>query len=248
MYIPKNWQQLRIWLKTELGQYILQQEINNLSKVLTTSFGSNILIVGEPDFCVITRGVEQQYKNLIKFNIHPIIDADQQLTNTICINSRQDKLPISSDSMDVVILPHALEMLDNLYEIITESYRVLKPGGKIIVIGFKPYGIWHIWKIIASIFKAAPWRNIFISPHKIIKFLISLGMEEEQIFQYCCNLPVNSTKILDKLLWLEKINTQFFRFGNIYTICANKRVVALTPNFVSEWTEIALNDDLAKST
>lgn len=248
MHIPKNWQQLRIWLTTELGQYIVQQETNNLSTILAAGFGSNILIIGEPNFCVITSGVEQQYKNLIKFNIHPVIDASNQLKNTICISARQDKLPIGSDSMDIVILPHALEMLDNSYEIITESYRVLKPGGKIIVIGFKPYGIWYIWKIIASIFKVAPWRNIFISPYKIIKMLVSLGMEEYKVFQYCCNLPINSKKVLNKLLFLEKINTQFFRFGNIYTICASKRVAAITPDFVRGWTEIVLNDDLAKST
>lgn len=248
MHIPKNWQQLRVWLATELGQYVLQQETNSLSKILAPVFGSNILIIGEPNFSVITSVLEQNYKNIIKFNIHPVIDANAQLVNTIGISARQDKLPVDSDSMDIVILPHSLEMLDNLYEIITESYRVLKPGGKIIIIGFKPYGIWYVWKKIVSIFKVAPWRNIFISPRKIIQFLVSLGVEEYKLFQYCCNVPINSRKILNKLLFLEKINTQFFKFGNIYTICANKRVVALTPTFVGEWTEIALNDDLAKST
>ena len=249
MYIPKDWQRLCAWLKTDLGNYVLYKETISLSQLLNDLFGNNILIIGEPEFCALTSILQQQYKNITKFNIHPFVTSDSTTVDAVLINSRQDKLPIDSDSMDVVILPHSLEIIVNPYEIIRESYRVLRPEGRIIIIGFAPYGIWHAWKIFAQLFNKAPWRNAFIAPKKIIEFLTDLGMEESQLLKYCCNLPINSKKFLNKLLFLESIGNMLpFKTGNIYTIYACKRVITLTPEFVMQWAQGSLNDDLAKIT
>ncbi|MGD0466450.1 MAG: methyltransferase domain-containing protein [Gammaproteobacteria bacterium] len=247
MYLPKNWQQFRNWLKTDLGRYVLEQEAKSLPKILKNLFGSNILILGEPEFGTIISYLQEQYKNINQFILHPVLQVNQS-SSDLLIAARQDKLPICSDSMDVVILPHSLEMVVNPHEVLRESYRVLRPEGKIIIIGFSPYSFWRIWKLFAKMFFKSPWRNAFISPARLFDWLTILGMEELFINKYCHVLPINNNKILSKLLFLEVIGKALpFRTGNIYTICACKRVVALTPIFVSEWAEESLNDDLAKS-
>ena len=248
MYLPKNWQQYRSWLKTDLGQYVLEQEAKSLPKILQNLFGSNILVLGEPEFCKVSCYLQEQYKNINQFVVHPVLKINDQLLPTMCISARQDKLPIYSDSMDVVILPHLLEMVVNPHEVLRESYRVLRPEGKIIIIGFSPYSVWRIWKLVAKMFFLAPWRNIFVSPLKLFDWLTILGMEEFNVIKYCHTLPINNKKFLNKFLFLEAIgNALPFRTGNLYTICACKRVVTLTPLFVSKWAEESLNDDLAKS-
>ena len=248
MYLPKNWQQLRNWLKTDLGQYVLKQEAESLQKTLKNLFGCNLLILGEPEFCMISSYLQEQYKNINQFILHPLLVANDKSATVMGISARQDKLPIYSDSMDVVILPHILEMVVNPHEVLRESYRVLRPEGKIIIIGFHPYSVWRIWKLVAQICSKAPWRNKFISPARLFDWITILGMEEFKITKYCHTLPFNNNKILNKLSFLETIgNALPFRTGNIYTICACKRVITLTPIFVNKWAEESLNDDLAKS-
>ena len=235
MYLPKNWQQLRNWLKTDLGQYVLSQEAKILIKKLSIPFGGNILILGEPNFCSTSYYFYEQNKNVVQFVVHPMLEVDDQIHPTILINSRQDKLPIDSDSIDLVLLPHSLEMVVNPHELLRESYRVLRPEGKIVITGFSFFSVWSIWKLFAKLFCKAPWRNRFIPTTKLIDWLTLLGMEDFIVTRYCHTLPINSKTILNKLLFLENIGDALpFRTGNIYTVSGCKRVIALTPVFVSK--------------
>lgn len=246
-YLPKNWQKLRDWLQSDLGKYVLQQEANALSKTLRDLFGYKILILGEPEFCTITSDLKKIYKNINQFILHPVLSLADQLEFSDCIVARQDKLPIDSDSIDIVILPHSLETIINPHEVLRESYRVLRPEGKLIINGFTLFSIWGFWKLVAKYFLGTPWSNKFISTNKLLDWLIILGMEGFKLEKYCYALPINNQTILNKCLFLEKLgNVLPFKLGNIYTIQACKRVVTLTPAFVSKWTEEELNDNLIK--
>jgi SAM-dependent methyltransferase len=239
-YLPRYFKEVRNWLKTDLGEYLLNQETKVISDILNNCFNKNILILGEPEFGVIV-------DNLQHILIHPVMDNNS--CNAIYVAARQDKLPIDSNSIDIIILAHALEMLPNPYEMLRESYRVLRPEGKIIITGFAVNSFWYVWKLFAKLFYRAPWRNMFIAPHRLIDWLSVLGLEEFKIIKYCYNLPINSKKILNKLCWLEKIgNILPFKIGNLYTVCAKKKVIWLTPVVVNKLAEEDLNDNLAKIT
>ncbi|SDR61928.1 Methyltransferase domain-containing protein [Rhizobiales bacterium GAS191] len=51
-------------------------------------------------------------------------------------------LPLSDDSLDRVIIVHALEVCGNPRELLSEIWQTLKPGGRIIVIAPNRRGLW----------------------------------------------------------------------------------------------------------
>ena len=46
-----------------------------------------------------------------------------------------EKLPIASDSIDSIVLYHALDFTNDCHELLREATRILRPGGNMLVIG-----------------------------------------------------------------------------------------------------------------
>lgn len=273
MYLPKNYQQLRNWTQTNLGRYVLRQETSALSSILNNNFLKNILIIGEPEFSLTTdESLIERNKSINQFILHPVLNSPVLHSNdhnhhdysqilekkpkTQFIAARLDKLPIDTGSIDVVLLPHSLEMVYNPHEVLRESHRVLKPEGKIIITGFNYFSVWAIYRLLAKILIKAPWRNNFLSVIKLIDWLALLGFDEIIVKNYCCNLPINNQKILNKFEFLDRFLERFnnflskflpFSLGNIYTISACKRVIPLIPVLRKKWDDLPLDDELAKN-
>jgi len=57
---------------------------------------------------------------------------------------RASALPIGSDSIDAVLLPHTLEFAADPYSIVREADRVLVAEGQLIVMGFRPWSLWGL--------------------------------------------------------------------------------------------------------
>jgi ubiquinone/menaquinone biosynthesis C-methylase UbiE len=53
-----------------------------------------------------------------------------------------DQLPLRDGSVDRIILAHALEMAQNPAELMAEMWRILSPGGRILVIAPNRAGLW----------------------------------------------------------------------------------------------------------
>jgi ubiquinone/menaquinone biosynthesis C-methylase UbiE len=56
-----------------------------------------------------------------------------------------ETLPFASESIDLICLPHTLEICQQPKQVLEECFRVLIPSGKLIVLGFNPSGWWRYW-------------------------------------------------------------------------------------------------------
>lgn len=118
------------WYKTSSGASLLETEKQKLAQVLSTLYGYYLLQVAPPSFwsCITSSLI------LNRFNTHTQFIA------------RDDALPILSDSVDVVVLTHTLEQSRTLgchpHQILREAYRVLIPGGHIVITGINPFSYW----------------------------------------------------------------------------------------------------------
>lgn len=54
-----------------------------------------------------------------------------------------EELPFESDSVDVVVAIHALELNENPHQLLREIQRVLTPHGHLILVGFNPYSLFN---------------------------------------------------------------------------------------------------------
>lgn len=56
-----------------------------------------------------------------------------------------EPLPFVDDAFGIVWLCHALERVDDRFEVAREALRVLAPGGMLVVSGLHPLGAWAPW-------------------------------------------------------------------------------------------------------
>ena len=53
-----------------------------------------------------------------------------------------DALPFPQHSVDLVVLPHSLELARDPHQTLREVERVLVPEGRVVIAGFNPASLW----------------------------------------------------------------------------------------------------------
>ena len=84
----------------------------------------NILDVG---------GRIQPYRALFESKIESYVAIDPAFEGLVNIVARGEELPIRSDRFDIVICTQVLVYANNPYKLTREIYRVLKPGGSLVL-------------------------------------------------------------------------------------------------------------------
>ena len=64
-----------------------------------------------------------------------------------------DSLPLRSDSIDAIFLPHTLELVEDPYAVLREAERVLCAEGCLMICGFNPLSGWGARHAFARHFK-----------------------------------------------------------------------------------------------
>lgn len=132
-------------------------------------------------------------------------------------------LPIESDSVDLVILPHALCRAQDFYATLREVDRVLVAEGQLMIIEMDPWTLWGTWQ---------RWRrpeSRYYSQMRVKEALGVLGFQT----MACDTVPMlgadwsrffrgwpKSAKLFDLLV---------AHFRGSYVLSATKKVVRLTP-------------------
>ncbi len=102
--------------------------------------------------------------------------AGPELREGADIIGRASQLPVNSDSMDAVLLPHTLEFAGDPYAIVREVDRVLTGEGQLLVLGFRP---WSTWGLRARFSRRGfpPGLRRVLSEKRVRDWLVLLGYE-----------------------------------------------------------------------
>lgn len=60
-------------------------------------------------------------------------------------------LPFAPQSLDLLVLPHALEASPDPHAVLREAERVLVPEGRVVIIGFNPLSAWGVHVLRAQL-------------------------------------------------------------------------------------------------
>jgi len=122
-----------------LGKALLQQESRVVEEVLDGTFGEQCLQLGTwGEANLFMRHARTQRKALID---ESGVDGPSAIGQLHC-------LPVATESVDCVLLPHTLDFSDRRHEILREVDRVLTPHGHVVILGFKTGGLWGVRRLI----------------------------------------------------------------------------------------------------
>ena len=169
------------WFDSPQGQILLHNEVCFLKQTINLGCQQTILQLG-------SLGWEDQFIDCSLYQRFIVIDQPQfSCRECAKINSRIDALPVASDSVDMVILPHLLEFEENFYQILRESERVLQPEGQLIILGFNPWSVFTMYQKVRGSSNNFCCRGRFISRFRMIDRLHLLNFEAEVVAGFNLN-------------------------------------------------------------
>lgn len=222
----KHWTKLRAWWSSPLGQAFLMEEQKEIQKVASKLFGYHLLLLGEPQLMSCMKDSPITHR----IWLHPNANNLDKQNDTSPLSARFDKLPVLSDSVDIVYLAHCLEFINNPHEVLRETYRILIPEGYVFISSFNPWSIWGLTRWVLRFIRQPEWDGRFISATKLKDWLALLGFDVIRVRKYFFRPPISTVNTLQRLNWLERVGQVLWPFlGGGYVVVAKKRIIALTP-------------------
>ncbi len=217
--------QLRAWFASPPGQRLLLAEMEQMGRVLPNLFGYHLLQVGS------LGDVDMLSASRVRNRLLLDVDGDSRASGVAAsIRACADALPVASDSVDVVVLPHLLEFDANPHEALREVERVLVPEGHLVISGFNPWSFMGLWRLAASRKRGAPWNGRFLSLTRLKDWLALLGFDIVDTETYLFCPPFSNDSVVEKLQLLDTLGKRLWPYlGGAYVVVARKRVVTLTP-------------------
>jgi SAM-dependent methyltransferase len=225
------------WLKTPAGRYALEWEMSQFDQVVADIFGFNAVQIGlleipalrnnrmpfifaadEPVLSEERLGEKPHALAGVRAGAAPV---------TASLLTRFEELPFAAQSVDLLVLPHALEFADDPHQVLREVERVLIPEGQVVITGFNPASLWGIRQVVGRSVDSPflPRVGQFLGLPRLKDWLKLLGFEVNRGRFGCYRPPFRSEKWLGRMGFLDYAGDRWWPIcGAIYMVSAVKRV------------------------
>ena len=151
MDIEQPQKRLADWYQTVAGQNLLHQENTLITRGIEGLFGYHLLMLGALDY---EQGMDGSPIS------HKIVMNDEQLQHgALHLRGSQYALPLQTDSVDVVVMPHLLEYSQQPHHVLREVERITRPDGYIVILGFNPVSCYGICRALLGFKHRMPWQG-----------------------------------------------------------------------------------------
>jgi len=217
-------ERLREWFSRVPGRLVLEAEVRRLEQVLPDLFGFYLLQVGSllpPDTLAHSR---------VLYPLTVDRDGAPGGAGVSSIRGAADALPLASDSIDAVLLPHVLEFEPHPHETLREAQRVLVPEGHLVISGFNPWSLIGLARLLSRRRAGMPLEGHFLGLNRVRDWVALLGFDVLQVRPYFFRPPFRSDRVQARLELLESVGARVWPyFAGAYLAVARKKVVPLTP-------------------
>ncbi len=216
------------WLQTPAGRYLLDWEQRQLDLALADVFGFHALQLGLPELDAL-RGNRMPHRWLATDRPHA------EVPRAVALHCDPDALPFDSASLDLVVLPHTLEVARDPHATLREVDRVLMPEGRAVIVGFNPVSLWGLRQKLGHLRRRVargatrqlylPASGEFIAYRRLRDWLRLLSFEVEAGRFGCYLPPVVSERGMQRFAWMDPVGERWWPpFGAVYFVVAVKRV------------------------
>jgi SAM-dependent methyltransferase len=235
------------WLETPPGQYLLAWEQGRLDRAVADVFGYHALQVGLPE--IDTLRLNRMPHRWVSHDglappprLHCAPPVDPELASTpvatpVALSCDPDALPFPNNSLDLVVLPHTLELAEDPHRALSEATRVLVPDGRMVIVGFNPASLWGLRQRLGRVRRGLalgaqdlylPSEGEFINYWRLRDWMRLLGLEIQAGRFGCYRPPVRTDKWLQRWDWMEPAGDRWWPvLGAVYFLVAVRRVPAM---------------------
>lgn len=252
-----------LWLQTPPGRYLLAWEQQRIDAMVGDMFGFHAVQLGLPALDGLRANrmphrwrvhaaeaaLEEAWPPLARTLVAesaPDVDTDADPGLPDGVDARPPRvhavqcdfaaLPFASQSLDLVVLPHALELSLDPHATLREVERVLVPDGRVVILGFNPHSLWGLrqwfgrWRLRLALRRGEgalflPSAGEFIAHRRLRDWLRLLGFEVESGGFGCYRPALRSPQWLERWRWMEAAGDRWWPvFGAVYAVVAVKRV------------------------
>lgn len=208
------------WLRTPLGSAILARERAALRAPLKSQYGLHAAQLG----CL-----NQDLLTASSMPHHLLISTDTAIAaDSADLYASGQYLPLDRDSVDLLLLHHALETEHDPHGILREAARVLNGEGLLLILGFNPHSYWSLARLLGL--RHPPKHIPLLRLQRLCDWLKLLDLQVERVDSFFSLPPINNAGILDKLGLLQQLDRiPLHPLHGLYLVQARKHLAPLTP-------------------
>lgn len=238
------------FLGTAPGKRLLQWEADAFGRIVEDVFGQTALQIGCPTLnALVANRMQSKWLIAQESEVNHLTTAHSTETRSPSVPHDDEQnqhrqatsqpfddrrpiiadaavLPVASESMDLVVMPHALDFSTSPQAILSEAVRILEPEGRLVLSAFNPLGLWWLRQRFVALGARPylPTRTVPISVYRLKDWFALLGLEID-IGRFGIYAPgLRSEKSLCRWSWLDKAGDRWApQFSNVYLLSAVKR-------------------------
>ncbi|RZS78006.1 class I SAM-dependent methyltransferase [Pigmentiphaga kullae] len=216
--------ELAAWLATDPGRHALAWEQARLDEAVSDVFGFHAMQAGLAELDAL-RANRMPFKGYVA---GAMPSEPQRARWNAFVVADPEALPFDAQSLDLLVLPHALECSDDPHQVLREAERVLIPEGRLVITGFNPWSLWGAGRLLGRRRSFLPPGIQPLSPARIKDWLKLLSFEVEGgrfgIYAPACR----SEKWLRRYAFMERAGERWWPVcGGLYVVSAVKRTVGM---------------------
>ena len=204
------------WLGTPAGQHLLAWEQGQCDAIVADVFGFHALQLG-------LTALDGLRANRMphRWRAADVWPEDAAVPGA-AMYADSTALPLAAASLDLLVLPHTLDLSHDPHASLREVERVLVPEGRVLIFGFNPTILWGLGHALG---RRLPEVGDFIGHRRLRDWLRLLGFEVTLQTLGCYRPDLASPAWFARLAWLESVGPRAWPFlGSVYCVQAIKRV------------------------
>ena len=213
---------LTSWYRARRGRSLLESQLRILSGATDHCFGFHAMQLSPVTFSLPLRNLRIAHQ----FKLHP------QSCDCAGALAAFEDLPVAEQSLDFILLHHALDFSFDPHGILRETERALVSKGYVAIVGFNPWSLWGIYSYFARFFSKNPiYRTTRLRLGRLMDWLKLLDLTPVSI-EFATFIASPSKVYLDTRLQCVATHSRtqnLIPWGASYIILARKDTHALTP-------------------
>jgi SAM-dependent methyltransferase len=215
---------LHDWFATPPGRYLLAWESTQLNEAVVNIFGFHALQLGMPE-------LDGLAANRMR---HRWLATSAPVAGAVIVTDFS-ALPFPANSLDLVLLPHSLELASDPHATLREVERVLVPEGRVVICGLNPASLWGFRQQRAHLYRRLGFGRLYLPHEEFIGYRrlrdwLRLLSFEVEVGRFGCYKPaLASEKWLQRFNWMDWAGDRWWPIlGAVYFLVAVKRVRGMT--------------------